>query len=269
VGSSTASDHYTGNTSSYAVDFGVSGAQGDRFAEALADKYGIPRSNIGTYNKTVIETADGKKFEVQLLWKVKGHYDHVHLGIRAVGADAQTGSTTQVSAADSGHDHNHDNYSAANPSSTTSNPSSTTSTQGQTSSGAPIDQSPAPARANAQQYAPASNDSSTSLNTDSFYQTLIDLLSSASVADEDSEFNEWKNSLSEAEKKLPLSELKSKFLAMKLAKLAKEKIEASKASGSPISEKQALEAAKDELSKKYSVQTATSAQRDVGMPVVP
>jgi LysM repeat protein len=81
VGSSTGSDHYTGNTNAYAVDLGVSGAKGDQLAREIARKYGIPESNIGTYNRHTIEV-DGQKYSLQLLWKVQGHFDHVHLGIR-------------------------------------------------------------------------------------------------------------------------------------------------------------------------------------------
>jgi peptidoglycan hydrolase-like protein with peptidoglycan-binding domain len=81
VGSSTSSDHYTGNTNAYAVDFGVSGARGDQLARQIADAYGIPRANIGTYNHHYV-TIDGQRYRLQLLWRVSGHFDHVHLGIR-------------------------------------------------------------------------------------------------------------------------------------------------------------------------------------------
>ena len=81
VGSTTGSDHYTGNTNAYATDFGVSGSRGDDLARRLADTYGIPRSSIGTYNRHNI-TVDGQRYSVQLLWRVSGHNDHVHLGIR-------------------------------------------------------------------------------------------------------------------------------------------------------------------------------------------
>ncbi len=81
VGSTTGSDHFTGNTNAFATDFGVSGRKGDQLAREIARKYGIPESNIGTYNRHTI-TVDGQKYSIQLLWKVKGHYDHVHLGIR-------------------------------------------------------------------------------------------------------------------------------------------------------------------------------------------
>ena len=81
VGSTTGSDHYTGNTRAFATDFGVAGAKGDQLARAIAKKYGIPEGNIGTYNRHTINV-DGQKYSLQLLWKVKGHYDHVHLGIQ-------------------------------------------------------------------------------------------------------------------------------------------------------------------------------------------
>ncbi|MBS1152251.1 MAG: uncharacterized protein H6Q89_3949, partial [Myxococcaceae bacterium] len=80
VGSSTGSDHYTGNTNAYAVDFGVSGSRGDQLAQSLARAYGIPLSNLGTFNRHTI-TVDGQRFSVQLLWRVEGHFDHVHIGI--------------------------------------------------------------------------------------------------------------------------------------------------------------------------------------------
>lgn len=81
VGSNTGSDHYTGNTNAYAADFGVSGARGDDLARRIADAYGIPRSSLGTFNRHTI-TVDGQRYSVQLLWRVSGHYDHVHVGIR-------------------------------------------------------------------------------------------------------------------------------------------------------------------------------------------
>lgn len=81
VGSTTGSDHFTGNTNAYAVDFGVSGSRGDRLARDIAAAYGIPASNIGTYNRHTI-TVDGQRYSVQLLWRVSGHFDHVHMGIR-------------------------------------------------------------------------------------------------------------------------------------------------------------------------------------------
>jgi peptidoglycan hydrolase-like protein with peptidoglycan-binding domain len=80
VGSSTTSDHYTGNKTAFAVDFGVAGARGDQLARAIAEKYGIPQSNIGTFNGHIIKV-NGARYRLQLLWRVTDHFDHVHLGI--------------------------------------------------------------------------------------------------------------------------------------------------------------------------------------------
>ena len=83
VGSNTASDHYTGNTTAFAVDFGVSGARGTQLARAIAKEYDIPQGNIGT-SKGHIYSVNGAKYRLMLLWRVKGHFDHVHLGVRRV-----------------------------------------------------------------------------------------------------------------------------------------------------------------------------------------
>jgi peptidoglycan hydrolase-like protein with peptidoglycan-binding domain len=83
VGSSTHSDHFTGNKNAFATDFPVRGARGDKLARDIAKAYGIPASKIGTFGSTTIKVGD-KKYSVQLLWKVKGHFDHVHVGIHRV-----------------------------------------------------------------------------------------------------------------------------------------------------------------------------------------
>jgi len=83
VGSSTDSDHYTGNKTAFAVDFGVSGARGDQLARAIASKYGIPPGKIGTFNGHVVRVG-GASYRLHLFWRVAGHFDHVHLGVRRV-----------------------------------------------------------------------------------------------------------------------------------------------------------------------------------------
>lgn len=81
VGSSTTSDHYVGNRTAFAVDFGVSGRRGEALARSIARAYGIPMSNLGTFNGSNIRV-DGRTYRVQLLWRVPGHFQHVHVGIR-------------------------------------------------------------------------------------------------------------------------------------------------------------------------------------------
>ncbi len=70
-----------GNTTAFAVDFGVAGSRGDELARRLCKAYGIPTSAIGTFNNYDVNVK-GTRYRVQLLWRVAGHFDHVHIGIR-------------------------------------------------------------------------------------------------------------------------------------------------------------------------------------------
>jgi len=74
------SDHNAANEDAYAVDFGT--YDGARLAEAIARKLGIQGYANGSYTGHYITRA-GKQFRVQILWAVPGHYDHVHVGIKA------------------------------------------------------------------------------------------------------------------------------------------------------------------------------------------
>lgn len=71
------SDHWVGNKNAYAVDIAASGKAGNRMIRTLAKRLGVPPSTlIGTY-----DPINFKGFRVQVLWKVPGHYDHVHIGV--------------------------------------------------------------------------------------------------------------------------------------------------------------------------------------------
>jgi peptidoglycan hydrolase-like protein with peptidoglycan-binding domain len=83
IGSSTSSDHHVSQKNAYAVDIGVRGAKGTELAHRLAKAYGLTPPYIGSYKKHYIKV-NGQTFRVQLLWQVKGHYDHVHIGFRRV-----------------------------------------------------------------------------------------------------------------------------------------------------------------------------------------
>ena len=87
--STTKSDHHVSQGHAYALDFGVQNKFGPRafkvgteLANQLAKAYGLTGPYIGTYHRHYI-TAGGRKFRIQLLWQVKDHYDHVHIGFRA------------------------------------------------------------------------------------------------------------------------------------------------------------------------------------------
>jgi len=74
------SDHNEANEDAYAIDFGTN--SGRDLAYAIADELGIDGFQTGSYTSYYITRA-GKKFRVQILWAVAGHYDHVHVGVRA------------------------------------------------------------------------------------------------------------------------------------------------------------------------------------------
>jgi hypothetical protein len=83
VGGAQGSDHLTTNRRSFAEDIGAAGARGDRIAKKTARRLGIKGNVIGTYNRHTVKVG-GRTYSVQILWKVKGHHDHVHVGARRV-----------------------------------------------------------------------------------------------------------------------------------------------------------------------------------------
>ena len=83
TGGNSLSDHHVSRTDSWAVDVAVRGIQGPTPATELAAKriaaaLGEPNWTSGDLTKTV------KGYRFQVLWKVPGHFNHVHVGVRKV-----------------------------------------------------------------------------------------------------------------------------------------------------------------------------------------
>lgn len=76
------SDHSALASTAYAIDFGT--YSGAALAHSIANALGIRAYSTGNYAPHYIERA-GRRFRVQILWAVSGHYDHVHVGIRLEG----------------------------------------------------------------------------------------------------------------------------------------------------------------------------------------
>lgn len=77
------SDHHISRNDSWAADLAVRGIQVPTPATELAARrvaaaLGVPDWGGGDITKTI----DGYRFQV--LWKVAGHYNHVHVGVRKV-----------------------------------------------------------------------------------------------------------------------------------------------------------------------------------------
>ncbi len=77
------SDHHVSRTDSWAVDIAVRGIQQptlwtDTAAKRIASALGQPNWTGGDLTKTY------GGFRFQVLWRVPGHFDHVHVGARKV-----------------------------------------------------------------------------------------------------------------------------------------------------------------------------------------
>lgn len=71
------SDHYDENQNAYAVDLSCSGEEGDRLLAHLMSWFGNPEYKGGSWFNI---TKDGYRY--QFGWKVEGHYDHIHIGVK-------------------------------------------------------------------------------------------------------------------------------------------------------------------------------------------
>jgi hypothetical protein len=77
VGGASGSDHLSTNRWASAVDakYGT--------GKTIAKRLGIRGWKPGTYDRHTI-TVDGRRFSVQILEDVEGHYDHTHVGVQRV-----------------------------------------------------------------------------------------------------------------------------------------------------------------------------------------
>lgn len=73
----TVSDHWEGSNNCYAVDLSCKGEQGDKLLAHLMEWFGYP-SYKGGYWFNVNKGG----YRYQIGWKVKDHYDHIHIGVR-------------------------------------------------------------------------------------------------------------------------------------------------------------------------------------------
>ena len=84
VAGSATSDHHVSQSSSWAGDLAVRGIQQPTPAtETAARRIGAALGEPDWTGGDLTRTIDGYRFQV--LWKVAGHYNHVHVGVRKVG----------------------------------------------------------------------------------------------------------------------------------------------------------------------------------------
>jgi hypothetical protein len=78
------SDHHVSRTDSWALDVAVRGIQQPTmWTETAAKRIGAALGEPGWTGGDMTKTINGYRFQV--LWKVAGHYNHVHVGVRKVG----------------------------------------------------------------------------------------------------------------------------------------------------------------------------------------
>ena len=78
--SGNVSDHYKGNTNAYAVDIPVRGKAGDELLACIMKSWDNGSHSNYKGGVWLNVTKDGYRY--QFGWKVKDHYDHIHVGVK-------------------------------------------------------------------------------------------------------------------------------------------------------------------------------------------
>ncbi len=81
------SDHYEGNKNAYAVDISAKGKKGDELLNCIMSDFENGQYSNYQGGKWLNIKIDGYRY--QFGWRVKDHYDHIHVGVKKIG-----GSTT-------------------------------------------------------------------------------------------------------------------------------------------------------------------------------
>ena len=76
------SDHNAANKTAYAIDFAT--FDGEGYARKLARAAGWTNYQTGTFDTFTYRASDGNLYRIQILWAVKGHFNHVHLGVKRI-----------------------------------------------------------------------------------------------------------------------------------------------------------------------------------------
>lgn len=91
--SGNVSDHYEGNLSAYAVDIPARGEKGDELLKCIMAEFNNGSNSSYTGNKWLNVTVDGYRY--QFGWRVKNHYDHIHVGVKKVGESSKVEDDTE------------------------------------------------------------------------------------------------------------------------------------------------------------------------------
>lgn len=81
--SGNVSDHYVGNLSAYAVDIPARGESGDELLACIMKKWNNGSNSNYDGGEWLNVNKDGYRY--QFGWRVSGHYDHIHVGVKKKG----------------------------------------------------------------------------------------------------------------------------------------------------------------------------------------
>jgi hypothetical protein len=84
--SGSVSDHYKGNLSAYAIDIPASGQKGDELLACIMKKFNNGSHSSYKGGKWLNVNVGGYRY--QFGWRVKDHYDHIHVGVKKIGSSS-------------------------------------------------------------------------------------------------------------------------------------------------------------------------------------
>lgn len=88
--SGNVSDHYEGNSTAYAVDIAASGKEGDELLACIMKEWDGGSNSSYKGGKWLNVNKDGYRY--QFGWRVKDHYDHIHVGVKSQSGKSSSGS---------------------------------------------------------------------------------------------------------------------------------------------------------------------------------
>lgn len=83
--SGNTSDHYENNLVAYAVDLPARGETGDELLECIMSKFNDGKNSSYKGGSWLNVNVDGYRY--QFGWRVKDHYDHIHVGVKNISGE--------------------------------------------------------------------------------------------------------------------------------------------------------------------------------------
>lgn len=89
--SGNVSDHYEGSKSSYAIDIPASGKSGDKLLACIMKQWNGGSNSDYKGGSWLNVNVGGYRY--QFGWRVANHYDHIHVGVKKIGASSKQEET--------------------------------------------------------------------------------------------------------------------------------------------------------------------------------